>query len=440
MTNTVTSSQLFYGKLNEANPSLPFPLTEDNIVVGVPGTNSNGGITKNSQVVISGAVGSQYSGTATAYYDRVALSDIIATVSPSVTTFPLSTETKISDVLPVFNQTYNVNMVAADIIDSALPSADPVTGQVSFTLAIASSSLAFSGSASLIYQPADISLSSFTTSVLDGMTVAYINLRQYSPDQQMLLSLVNTDNTGVGRLLATTNTTSSAPTALTSDPSGKNTSVTINGTAGMGFKDSLVVYYNRIAFADIITASGKSNVVPNTNQATLQDMVNSFNAQYSSNVSINDVVPTTISSQGNGYMGVVLTPVDGHYLFNGPATVMYAASWPTLTLTGTLANTGSIGSAYSSNLTIAGGDGTYTNAVVGAGTLPPGLSLSVSGSTVVLSGTPTTAGIYNFTVKVSSDDGQTATSATQTVGVTASLATVLTLTALDGLTITDVTT
>lgn len=438
--STVTSSQLFYGKLNEANPNLPYPLDETNIVVGTPGSNANGGISKNSQVVISGAVGSKYSGTATAYYDRVALADIIATVSPAVTVFPLTTETKVSDVLPVFNQTYNVNIVAADIIDGSLPSADPTTGQVAFTLAIAPTSLAFSGSAALVYQPSDISLATFTTSVLDGMTVAYINLRQYSPDQQMLLSLVNADNTSVGRLLSSSNTTTSTPIALTSDPSGKNTSATITGTAGLGFKDSLVVYYNRVALTDIIAASGKSNTVPNTGQVSQQDMINSFNAQYSSNLKLSDVEAASIATQGGGFMGITLTPMDGHYLYNGPATIQFAASWPTLTLTGTLTTAGSISVAYSSSLTVAGGDGEYTNAVLGAGTLPPGLSLSVDGSTVVLSGTPTTAGIYNFTVKVSSTDGQTATSTTQTVGVTASLVTALTLTVLDGLTTTDVTT
>jgi Putative Ig domain len=48
---------------------------------------------------------------------------------------------------------------------------------------------------------------------------------------------------------------------------------------------------------------------------------------------------------------------------------------------------------YSQTITAAGGMGSLTFSEIG--TLPPGLSLSTSG---VLSGTPTTAGIYPFTV------------------------------------------
>ncbi|MGP0025939.1 MAG: beta strand repeat-containing protein, partial [Streptosporangiaceae bacterium] len=55
-----------------------------------------------------------------------------------------------------------------------------------------------------------------------------------------------------------------------------------------------------------------------------------------------------------------------------------------------------VGGAYSYTLTAAGGTTPYTWSV-NAGTLPPGLTLSSAG---VLSGTPTTAGSYPFTVNV----------------------------------------
>src|SRR5881396_2472413 len=60
-------------------------------------------------------------------------------------------------------------------------------------------------------------------------------------------------------------------------------------------------------------------------------------------------------------------------------------------------STGQVGASFSSALTPTGGAGPFTFSV-GAGALPAGLSLSAN--TGVLSGTPTAAGAYNFSIKV----------------------------------------
>lgn len=61
---------------------------------------------------------------------------------------------------------------------------------------------------------------------------------------------------------------------------------------------------------------------------------------------------------------------------------------------GTLPN-GTVGVAYSQTLTASGGAAPYTFTVTG-GALPPGLTLAASG---LLSGTPTAAGLFTFTVR-----------------------------------------
>ena len=98
----------------------------------------------------------------------------------------------------------------------------------------------------------------------------------------------------------------------------------------------------------------------------------------------------------------------------GPAFFKQAtASYATLALTGTFASA-TVGVAYSSSLAITGGLAPYSltgGTGVASGTLPAGLSLSISGSNLVLSGTPTTAATSAFTASVDSSDGQTATSA-----------------------------
>ena len=60
--------------------------------------------------------------------------------------------------------------------------------------------------------------------------------------------------------------------------------------------------------------------------------------------------------------------------------------------------------AYSSQLTVTGGTSPFTWSV-SSGSLPPGLTLNAS--TGLLSGTPTTAGTYTFTVKVTDASGLT---------------------------------
>jgi|GEM_PF-5446985 len=96
----------------------------------------------------------------------------------------------------------------------------------------------------------------------------------------------------------------------------------------------------------------------------------------------------------------------------GPA--FFSAGTGTLALTGTFASA-FIGTPYSSSLAITGGSAPYSLTAgtgVSSGSLPAGLSLSISGSNLVLSGTPTgTAGTSSFTASIGSTDGQTATSA-----------------------------
>jgi large repetitive protein len=67
---------------------------------------------------------------------------------------------------------------------------------------------------------------------------------------------------------------------------------------------------------------------------------------------------------------------------------------------------GEVGVAYSDQLTVTGGTSPFTWSV-SAGSLPPGVALGAS--TGLLSGTPTAAGSYSFTVQVTDHSGLTAT-------------------------------
>ena len=66
-----------------------------------------------------------------------------------------------------------------------------------------------------------------------------------------------------------------------------------------------------------------------------------------------------------------------------------------------------VGSTYSSALNASGGTSPYTFSIA-TGSLPPGLTLNAS--TGAITGTPTTAGSYNYTAEVTDKSGATATS------------------------------
>ncbi|MDW5442299.1 putative Ig domain-containing protein [Polaromonas sp. SM01] len=80
---------------------------------------------------------------------------------------------------------------------------------------------------------------------------------------------------------------------------------------------------------------------------------------------------------------------------SAPATVTITVGTPSITMTPSSVPVAAVGTAYSQNISAANGLGPYTY-VVSVGALPAGLSLSGGG---LLSGTPTAAGSFNFTVR-----------------------------------------
>lgn len=124
-------------------------------------------------------------------------------------------------------------------------------------------------------------------------------------------------------------------------------------------------------------------------------------------VSITDVAST--STSGNEVQGPTLYTtktftLTASHSSGGTATasVTYNVSAPTITLSPTSLPTTKVNNSYNQTITASGGRSSYSYSY--SGSLPPGLSLSTSGS---ITGTPSTQGTYNFTVTATDADGYT---------------------------------
>jgi large repetitive protein len=95
-----------------------------------------------------------------------------------------------------------------------------------------------------------------------------------------------------------------------------------------------------------------------------------------------------------------------HQKVKGPAANALSPASFTPIPVGEVLGGGIVAVAYSETLTAQGGTPAYTFSL-NSGSLPPGLSLT--GATGVITGTPTTVGVYVFTIQVLDSLGYTGT-------------------------------
>jgi uncharacterized protein YhjY with autotransporter beta-barrel domain len=209
--------------------------------------------------------------------------------------------------------------------------------------------------------------------------------------------------------------------ALTGAPTGTGAySFTVTATdssTGTGPYTGSRTYSGTISAGVPVTAAKSATVTYDT--ATPIDLTASITGGAANSVTVTSG-PSHGSTSVSG-LTVTYTPTTGYagpdsftYTATGPggtstppATVSITVSSPTVSLSPTTLPTPQVGAAYSQTLTGTGGQAPYSSFTVTAGTLPAGLSLN--SATGALTGTPTAAGSFSFTV--STTDSSTGTGA-----------------------------
>jgi trimeric autotransporter adhesin len=193
------------------------------------------------------------------------------------------------------------------------------------------------------------------------------------------------------------------------------TAVTVNNGVQAG-NGAALICYSQTQFSVGGTASGQTGAVTlqlvATNPASTQQVVVAQGAS-------TYVFPTRLPQGANWNVSVLsappgqvcsVTPTNGSAIGGDVGNVALTCTTVTTTISPATLPDGALGAAYSQTLSASSANGAvapYTFSVT-AGALPAGLTLSAAG---VLSGTPTSAGSFNFTVQATSSNGFSGTRA-----------------------------
>jgi hypothetical protein len=157
------------------------------------------------------------------------------------------------------------------------------------------------------------------------------------------------------------------------------------------------------SYSDTVSASGGSE------EYTWSKSSGNLPAGLSLNSS-SGVISGTPTSSGDFTFTIKVVDENDSSLYDTQSFTVTIDAADTVNITTTTLEDGKVGTAYSKTLSASGGSGSYSWSK-SSGTLPPGITLS-SGK---LSGTPTTAGEYEFTIKVTS--GSVSDTATYTITI-----------------------
>jgi hypothetical protein len=209
----------------------------------------------------------------------------------------------------------------------------------------------------------------------------------------------------------------------TSSDNGLQFRVVVTNSAGSVTSNSASLTVTAAAVAPSITTQPASQTITAGQTATFSVVATGtapLSYQWRKNgtavagaASASYTTPAVTSSDNGAQFRVVVSNSAGSVTSNA-ATLTVSASAPSLKITTTQLPSGTLSKAYSASLSASGGSTPYTWSVV-SGALPSGLALNASGA---ISGTPSSAGSFPFTLQVK-DAANTTASANLSINVLA---------------------
>lgn len=144
--------------------------------------------------------------------------------------------------------------------------------------------------------------------------------------EALIYAMINTANPSPTNGAASgTNTTIGAPTALTSDPSGKNTSVVLTAISGQGYTGTETFYYDRLDIQTqvmAVKAPSGATLVNKLTYNTIADILVDLNAAYGLDILAADLSNSTASAVVNTYPGSLTLDIAATCLtYTGTLTV-----------------------------------------------------------------------------------------------------------------------
>jgi hypothetical protein len=200
--------------------------------------------------------------------------------------------------------------------------------------------------------------------------------------------------------------------ATTSSDNGAQFTVVVSNAAGSAISSAALLTVNASAVAPSITAQPASQIVTVGQTATFSVTANGtapLTYQWQKNSvalsranSSSYTTPAATSSDGGAQFTVVVSNAVGSATSSTATLTVNATS--TLQITTSQLSEGFVAGGYSATLAATGGSTPYTWSLT-SGSLPNGLSLSSGG---VVSGTPSLAGSFSFSVQVKDASSATA--------------------------------
>lgn len=120
------SMQMLVDLINQANPTLPVPLTATNALYGTPtAVTPTGGNVQNTSIKVTAQAGTKYVGNTTLLYRRLDFGILFRNLPIVIYKYSPAgagvSPYKISDLLPLINAKYGLSLSATDIVDAGLP-------------------------------------------------------------------------------------------------------------------------------------------------------------------------------------------------------------------------------------------------------------------------------------------------------------------------------